>query len=562
MYSQFENQFAGVECCWPLIGQSQPNADDIIVFRSTGFQSPLFIIPDFGGELYFGTRLTSIVHHGIPVYGLRGRLSESSPFETIQGTASHYVTLIRSVQPRGPYRLIGWLHAGILAYEIASQLLGLDEHVEFVGLLDSWWNQRVAEPEKTGLENKLSELSLKIHRMFLALIDAEYGHLSESNHSWEQHFHMKRHMGLLPSEWSKSNYCNWLTQRLYLLEAEYHAPSLPIQVDLLVTQGRLSGCTCNDSAYHYWDQFLPRRNVRRSSISCSPFELFNDDRERDLEQFISKGLENNITIQARNKTKYNPVVKLRQPSTSVATLVCIPGAGDSIFRFMDLVDLLPHDWQIMGLQPRGFLEGSVPHSGVEAAARFYLDVLQLEERTEPVYLLGHSFGGWVAFEIAAQLEKCQFFVDALVLADSDAPTVVHRERTELSALMSFIRLFEKQGQSLGLIEKELSMILHQERLIRLHHALIRQKLMPAGSRLKDLEQIYQLYSANIRTRYYPASVPSVKTHLMVDHHNSQSQKSGWRHVQPEISCRTSTGNHITLLKRPHVQLLADLINHL
>jgi arthrofactin-type cyclic lipopeptide synthetase C len=52
--------------------------------------------------------------------------------------ATRMVGIIRSVQPHGPYRLAGWSFGGLLAYEVAQQLLGLDEAVAFVGLLDTY----------------------------------------------------------------------------------------------------------------------------------------------------------------------------------------------------------------------------------------------------------------------------------------------------------------------------------------------------------------------------------------------------------------------------------------
>ncbi|MEX5585754.1 thioesterase domain-containing protein, partial [Pseudomonas lurida] len=37
----------------------------------------------------------------------------------------------------GPYRVAGWSFGGVLAYEVAMQLLGLDESVAFLGLIDT-----------------------------------------------------------------------------------------------------------------------------------------------------------------------------------------------------------------------------------------------------------------------------------------------------------------------------------------------------------------------------------------------------------------------------------------
>ena len=47
--------------------------------------------------------------------------------------------MIRAVQPDGPYRLAGWSFGATLAYEIATQLIGDDASVEFLGSLDGYY---------------------------------------------------------------------------------------------------------------------------------------------------------------------------------------------------------------------------------------------------------------------------------------------------------------------------------------------------------------------------------------------------------------------------------------
>jgi thioesterase domain-containing protein len=52
--------------------------------------------------------------------------------------AARLLRMIREVQPAGPYRVAGWSFGGVLAYEIASQLVAQNETVEFVGLIDTF----------------------------------------------------------------------------------------------------------------------------------------------------------------------------------------------------------------------------------------------------------------------------------------------------------------------------------------------------------------------------------------------------------------------------------------
>ena len=56
--------------------------------------------------------------------------------QNIENFSTHYIGQMRSVQPRGPYRLIGHSLGGLIAYEMACELAEAGETVEFLGLLD------------------------------------------------------------------------------------------------------------------------------------------------------------------------------------------------------------------------------------------------------------------------------------------------------------------------------------------------------------------------------------------------------------------------------------------
>jgi thioesterase domain-containing protein len=57
---------------------------------------------------------------------------------TVEETAREYVQLIREVQPRGPYALLGWCNGGTLAFETARQLEDAGEVISDVFLIDAW----------------------------------------------------------------------------------------------------------------------------------------------------------------------------------------------------------------------------------------------------------------------------------------------------------------------------------------------------------------------------------------------------------------------------------------
>ena len=56
---------------------------------------------------------------------------------SIEDMAAFYVEEIRTKQPHGPYLLGGMCAGGVIAYEMASQLIRSGESVELVAMLDA-----------------------------------------------------------------------------------------------------------------------------------------------------------------------------------------------------------------------------------------------------------------------------------------------------------------------------------------------------------------------------------------------------------------------------------------
>ncbi|KAG0322631.1 hypothetical protein BGZ97_005292 [Linnemannia gamsii] len=74
-----------------------------------------------------------------PIYGLQARGFDGvSPLaETVDAMVADYIKLIRRLQPKGPYHLLGWSLGGSIAHSIAVQLEQQDEKVVLLALLDS-----------------------------------------------------------------------------------------------------------------------------------------------------------------------------------------------------------------------------------------------------------------------------------------------------------------------------------------------------------------------------------------------------------------------------------------
>jgi amino acid adenylation domain-containing protein len=140
--------------------EPQVQADGAIAIRASGSQPPLFLVHEGAGSTAYAQVLHPHLDGDIPVYALPAAPADA-PLRTVEGMATRLVRMIREVQPSGPYRLAGWSFGGVLAYEVAAQLVGRDEVVEFVGMFDSYHPARAraadgpAEVRDWGLDHAL-----------------------------------------------------------------------------------------------------------------------------------------------------------------------------------------------------------------------------------------------------------------------------------------------------------------------------------------------------------------------------------------------------------------------
>ena len=110
----------------------------IVALRAVGTLPPLFAVPGVFGNVVGFEELARELGSEQPFYGLQslGLDGNATPLDSIEEMARTYAAEIRSVQPCGPYALVGACFGATVAYEIARQMLADGEQVAFLGLLD------------------------------------------------------------------------------------------------------------------------------------------------------------------------------------------------------------------------------------------------------------------------------------------------------------------------------------------------------------------------------------------------------------------------------------------
>ncbi|MCX5113329.1 amino acid adenylation domain-containing protein [Streptomyces sp. NBC_00378] len=107
---------------------------------ATDTGAPLFCVHAVSGMSWSYAGLLRHIGGRRPLIGLQAKelTSPSDRPAGIEEMAAGYVAEIRSVQPHGPYHLLGWSFGGLVAHAIAAELEAQGEEVALLALLDSY----------------------------------------------------------------------------------------------------------------------------------------------------------------------------------------------------------------------------------------------------------------------------------------------------------------------------------------------------------------------------------------------------------------------------------------
>jgi amino acid adenylation domain-containing protein len=134
-------------------GDARPALEVLLPLRSRGSHPPLFCAHPAGGLSWPYAGLLGHLGPERPLYALQARRltdPEALP-ATLDEMAADYVEQIRTVQPSGPYHLLGWSFGGMVAHAMATQLQRDGEEVALLALLDTYLGSQ--HPQSQGTED-------------------------------------------------------------------------------------------------------------------------------------------------------------------------------------------------------------------------------------------------------------------------------------------------------------------------------------------------------------------------------------------------------------------------
>lgn len=278
----------------------------------------------------------------------------------------------------------------------------------------------------------------------------------------------------------------------------------------------------------------------------------------------SSGLECSDSDEAHQRL----VVVREARSRMSPSLVCLPGAGSAASSFVGLArHVRRHD----GVH--AFEYDGLAYANVNGLARHCATSLISSNARSAIHLLGHSFGGWVAFETARQLHQQGVDVAAVVLLDTNAPTTRRVDAVgRLDLFWGWIQLHAVDCDAMrGMQASDFAAIPAPSRSSTVFAMCGQSESWPFSSPA-DMEAAFERYARQASLDYWPNGPLDVPVHLFVPRGVGPDRQSavwrrdalhrGWSPHVSNLQLHDCDGGHLSMLDEPYVASLAGHVSAL
>jgi thioesterase domain-containing protein/acyl carrier protein len=244
----------------------------------------------------------------------------------------------------------------------------------------------------------------------------------------------------------------------------------------------------------------------------------------------------------------SPIVEI-QPNGSKPIIYCLGAADGEVIVFRRLAQELGPDQPLYGLQPFRML-GS--RSTVQQLAAAYIDELRMTGASQPFCLLGYSFGGLVAVEMARQLQRDGIAPPMVVLIDAAYPAGSRRHERWSQKIQRYRFHWDRVTNGGGL-----SHLLKRARygVARLSHRASSTVGVSLPNSASDVSDVQGLASESYRIKSYNGRVHLFRAESQLDFLTGGANL-GWSGVLSDLVVEEVPGDHGTINTGANLKILA------
>jgi acyl-CoA synthetase (AMP-forming)/AMP-acid ligase II/thioesterase domain-containing protein/NAD(P)-dependent dehydrogenase (short-subunit alcohol dehydrogenase family)/acyl carrier protein len=202
----------------------QSNSDSIVPIQPKGHKPPLFFVNVLGEGLIYPRSLSHYLGPEQPMFGIRKGLASAQQADEIntekgypknaeirKALAAHYIREMQTLQPEGPYYLIGISAGGNLAYRMAQQLQEQGQEVAVLALLDSLVGRftLTKPPLQVYLANNWQKLKIRFSNLLQLEPEKKLSYLlnlwTNFKDSWQEGIYQRALVKAIKKEKSENN---------------------------------------------------------------------------------------------------------------------------------------------------------------------------------------------------------------------------------------------------------------------------------------------------------------------------------------------------------------------
>lgn len=245
-------------------------------------------------------------------------------------------------------------------------------------------------------------------------------------------------------------------------------------------------------------------------------------------------------------------------------LYCVHSASGSAYSYVPLIPLLDPGQPVYGLESPGFDdEDEKPLTSVAELADTHLSAIAAHRPDEPIYLLGWSMGGVVAYEMAQRLYAAGTPAPMLITVDTPVPVPrpVPGPRQMLRRFAGDLTGAAPFSEQSGLDSVLAAHAGEEEPVEDTFAALSDAGLIPAELDPETLTQRYAVFRANLIALFgyqptggYPGPLIAIR--------GAESPPEGvmdWSGLSAGATTETVPGDHYTMWEGEGLAAIADIV---
>jgi len=314
-------------------------------------------------------------------------------------------------------------------------------------------------------------------------------------------------------------------------------------------------------------------SFQQQGFNLSVNQIFTNPILKDMAKAVKieshlANMKNENAIEFNNSSSI--LTSLNVINDEKRNMFCIHGSDGDIFVFNELANQLEDDFNIYGIGAQETIE----KDNIIDIAQSYLEQIKAKEASKAPIICGFSSGGFIAWEIAKQLEEMGEDLTQLILIDTQFLPQELKDNS-LLILVLFAYTFNMDFDVLPIKKeliqklmnstyssKELSEIqrLDEEEFESLFEKLITSnKLNTQKNTLRQKYNIFKQY-VEFSIDYDIPQLSSIETLLLKAKQSSKGDLI-WKNFDDKIQHIEVDGNHMSCLQYPFVSSLSNTIQN-